>query len=132
MKRLFVVCLLAIVAACGGESPADPGVSLTGTWRLQSINGANLPYSATDSGVVVSITAATLTISTNGTYSETFSVSAVEGATTVTTTVIQAGNWSNSGGTITFNDTTDGATYSGSLSGAVLTAIPGSVEVFVR
>ena len=132
MKRLLVACLVVLVAACGSESPAAPTVALPGTWHLKSVNGTNLPYVATEDTLSVSITAATLTISNDGTYNDLISASFVENGQVVNTAVIQAGNWSSSGGSVTFDDKTDGTTYSGSLSGAVLTLMPGSVDVYVQ
>ena len=48
MRRLFLMFALATLAACGENSSTAPvTVNLIGSWKLQSVNGAALPYSET-------------------------------------------------------------------------------------
>ena len=47
-RRLFVMFALATLAACGENGTTGPvTVNLVGTWKLQSVNGAALPFSQT-------------------------------------------------------------------------------------
>jgi hypothetical protein len=47
-RRLFVMFALATLAACGENGSTGPiSVNLVGSWKLQSVNGAALPFSQT-------------------------------------------------------------------------------------
>lgn len=124
----FAALALVLVAACGGDS-TGPGVTVSGTWHLQTIDGAQLPVSTTINGQPVTITADVLTMAQNGTYTDQTSV--VSGSVTATRT--EAGTWTAAAGSVTFDDQTDGILYAGSVSGNTLTEIIGtSTQVYTR
>ncbi|HEX7939622.1 MAG TPA: hypothetical protein VF483_11605 [Gemmatimonadaceae bacterium] len=96
MKRFVLLVAMAGVVACGTKekSITDTTVSVAGTYALQSVNNDPVPSNYNDAGNVVVISAGTLTMNANGSfsYSETWSTGA-----DVTT-----GVWSKTGDTYTF------------------------------
>jgi hypothetical protein len=106
-------------------------VGANGTWALQSINGSALPVTLGSGSQAVSVIASTLTISSNGNYNEV--VTLRPAGATANTTFTEIGTWSVSNGVVTFNDQTDGITYTGSVSGNTLTEnTAGFVSVYAR
>jgi hypothetical protein len=74
-------CVLAL-AACT-QSDTAPTVSLTGSYRLQMMNGQPLPYRYTASdGTLVEIDGEVLTLNSNGTYADVAQLYTAQGAVT--------------------------------------------------
>ncbi len=120
MRRLFQAAVLLAAVACSDNS-TSPTVSLTGTYSLMMVNGQSLPYQfPTGSSDVVQLNNDVLTLNSNGTYTD---VSQWTSSRTGNFTVTELGTYTATNGAITFFDQTDNTTYSGSLSGAVLTEI---------
>lgn len=80
MKRFALLVAMAGVVACGTKekSITDTTVSVAGTYTLQSVNNDPVPSNYNDAGNIVVISAGTLTMNANGTftYSETWSTGA--------------------------------------------------------
>jgi hypothetical protein len=131
-RAWIAVAVLVAAAACGSDDDStSPIVGASGTWALQSINGSALPVTLGSGSQAVSVIASTLTISSNGNYNEVVTLRPA-GATT-NTTFTEIGTWSVSNGVVTFNDQTDGITYTGSVSGNTLTEnTAGFVSVYSR
>ena len=123
MRRTTLgVLLLAATtatAACAGNDVTSPTVTLAGTYSLRTINGSPLPYTF---GSGVSLTSDVLTLRADGTYTDVGHYS--DGAVTT-----EQGVYTNSGGSVTFDDQTDNVSYQGSLSGRVLTEITNGFTV---
>ena len=79
----------------------------------------------------VSVISSTLTISSNGNYNEVVTLRPLGAASN--TIFTETGTWSFTNGVVTFNDQTDGITYTGSISGNSLTENTGGfVSVYAR
>ena len=117
--RLFVPILAAAaimsVTACNSSDATSPSVSIAGTWNLRTLNGSPLPYQVAPNTVIVS---ETLTLSSDGSYNDVASYS--NG-----TSFSEFGYFSVNNNLVTFNDQTDGITYTGAISGNVLTEVSG-------
>jgi hypothetical protein len=109
MRRFLLVGLIVALAACNNDS-TSPNGSAVGTYSLRTYNGANLPV---DFGGGVLLQSDVLTMNANGTYTDVAQFT--DGPRT------EQGSWSINNNLITFNDFTDGISYTGSLSGSVLT-----------
>lgn len=110
MRRIALLGLVAVaLAACNNDSTSPNGTAI-GTYDLVTVNGSNLPV---DMGNGV-LTSDVLTLNSNGTYIDQATYSNASSQT-------EQGNWSISNNLISFNDITDGLSYTGSLSGTVLT-----------
>lgn len=131
-RAWIAVAVLVAAAACGSDDDStSPIVGANGTWALQSINGSALPVTLGSGSQSVSVIASTLTISSNGNYNEVVTLRPA-GATT-NTTFTEIGTWSVSNGVVTFNDQTDGITYTGNVNGNTLTEnTAGFVSVYAR
>jgi hypothetical protein len=130
----FLVGLLVVAIACGGDASTGPSGDVSGTYDLKTINGMPLPFVFPPSGgTTTTITSSVLVLAGNGTYSEQIGVKAVTGTTTSTSTITELGTWTAFNGAITFTDHTDNVTYHGSVSGSTLTEINnGYTSVYQR
>jgi hypothetical protein len=110
MRRLALLAAVIALAACNNDS-TSPNGQVTGTYSLRTVNGNALPYTFSDGSVLVSDR---LSLNNDGTY---FDVATFSNASNAT----EQGLWSINNNLINFNDQTDAFSYSGSLSGSVLT-----------
>jgi len=110
MRRLALLAALIALAACNSDS-TSPNGQVTGTYSLRTVNGNPLPFTFSDGSVLVSDR---LSLNSDGTYIDVATFSNAGSAT-------EQGLWSINNNLISFNDQTDAFTYSGSLSGSVLT-----------
>jgi hypothetical protein len=125
MKTVFIAALAFGLAGCNdGSNSVGPNDSLSGEYALRTVNGNPLPYTFSDGSTV---TSDVLTLFVDGTFSESFQLS--DGRL-----FVDQGFYTANNGALTFNDQTIGVTYSGSISGTVLTEIfpNGLTEVFQR
>ena len=130
-KAWVAVAMLVAAAACGSNDSTSPPLGASGTWSLQTINGTALPVTIGSGSQAVSVISSTLTISSNGNYNEVVTLRPLGAASNTIFTEI--GTWSFTNGVVTFNDQTDGITYTGSISGNSLTENTGGfVSVYAR
>jgi len=123
--------MLVAAVACGSDDSTSPVLGASGTWSLQTINGTALPVTIGSGSQAVSVISSTLTISSNGNYNEVVTLRPLGAASNTIFTEI--GTWSFTNGVVTFNDQTDGITYTGSISGNSLTENTGGfVSVYAR
>lgn len=85
--------LAAAVAACGGDGATEPPpipepVSAVGTWTLSEIAGGPLPW--TEPGESCSITAGSLAVLSDASYTESVTVACAGGAVV---TLSDSGTW---------------------------------------
>ena len=98
------------LAACNNDS-TSPNGSAVGSYTLVTVNGSSLPVDMGNGSV---LTNDVLTLSPNGTYIDQATFS---GGGTQT----EQGTWQINNNLISFNDITDNLSYTGSISGNVLT-----------
>ena len=121
-KVWMAAAILAVVGACGSDDSTSPNVGASGT---------ALPIMLGSGSSAVTVFASTLTISANGNYNEV--VTLRPAGTTSNTTFTEVGTWTSTNGVVTFNDQTDGITYTGSVSGNTLTeTTTGFTSVYAR
>ena len=118
MKRFLVPVLavtMALGTACAGDVTGPTG-SITGTWSLRTLNGQSLPVQTGSSTV---ISGEQRTLNPDGSYNDVVYFTNGNSAT-------EFGYYTVSNNQITFNDQTDNFTYTGSISGNVLTTFDGN------
>lgn len=113
MRRITIAALGIGLAACSNMDSTSPSVSLAGNYSLRTINGSPVPYTFASG---VTLQSDMLTINPNGTYSDTEQDSDGQ-------VIVEQGYYTSYNGAITFTDQSNNNTYSGSLSGSVLTEI---------
>jgi Lipocalin-like domain len=110
MRRIALLIAVIALAACNNDS-TSPNGTVIGSYSLRTINGNTLPYTFSNSNVLVSDR---LTLNSDGSYFDVASFSNSGQST-------EQGTWSINNNLITFQDHTDGISYTASLSGNVLT-----------
>lgn len=126
MRRVLNFCIILVCMACGGGDGGDATgptmVSISGTWNLQTVDGAALPYVVTQTGTEkIEITADVLTFTATGTFTEITAVRSTNSGQVTTQSVADAGNYTLTGNTLkAFYG--DGSTITGTLNGNTLNA----------
>ena len=129
MRRLMPL-ILALVVACGSDSTVSPNptpASLAGTWALQNINGALLPFtlSQTDTSKT-ELLSDVVTAVVAGTYTEVAQLrTTVKGQATLASGS-DAGTYTLVGNALTFRSV-DGSTITGTLNNTSFTIAAGGV-----
>ncbi|HSL70212.1 MAG TPA: hypothetical protein VK864_08205 [Longimicrobiales bacterium] len=118
MKKLLAVMMLALLPlACDDDSSGPDDEDIAGTYTLRTVNGQNLPFALIVLGTAyrLEVTAASVTINANGTYSASSTLRETEDGMTTTTTETSAGTWTRTNNAITFRDTADQSEINASL-----------------
>lgn len=113
MRRLLAATILALAAACGGDASQRPLV-VPGTYVLQTVNGAPLPYVVQPSGPKVELTSDQFVLATGGTFTNHTVVRTTNGSSVTTDPFDEAGTWTASGTTVNLKYT-DGTIVTGAL-----------------
>lgn len=117
-KFLLLVALLFPLSACG-DDPTDPTQAVVGTYTLVQVNGANLPALVLQNATGrYELLSGTLTLRSDQSFSQILTVRLTPPGSSFPLSEI--GTFSVSGNTVNFQ-TSAGATYSGTLSGNMLT-----------
>jgi len=109
---LVAACALSAAACTDNNSITSPTVDIVGNWNLRSLNGSPLPYNLGNRSIVNE----QLSLNNDGTYTDVATYS--DG-----NFFNEFGYYSVNNNVVTFQDQTDQITYTGSISGSVLTEI---------
>lgn len=106
MRRLLSTLALATLAACGGGDDPPAPRQLPGTYPLVSANGRSLPavlYEAP--GYKLEVTAGTITLSGNGSFTDSYTVrETIDGVVQPVEVIPCHGSWTRSGNTVTLSE----------------------------
>ncbi len=124
-KLALAIGALAITfaTACGGDSTTQPTpASFAGTWSLQTVNGAALPFLvATNGSDKLEITSDVFTVTSSGTFDEMATTrTTISGVATVDT-LNDSGTYTLNGSAVTLTFASDGSSIAGTLSGNSMT-----------
>lgn len=121
LARITAAALIAVAGACGGDGNGITDVaSVAGTYSLKTVNGAPLPFVFFDEGgYKLEVTAASYTLSSAGTFSNTATIRETENGAVFTSTETITGTYTVSGASVTFIGS-DGESVTGSISGNTL------------
>jgi hypothetical protein len=121
MRKLFLA-LVALTVACGDSTTEPTMSSIAGTWELQTVNGAALPYVIFQQGTEkVELTADVFAVTSAGTFTQLSTVRTTSNGQTETETIPDAGTYTLVGTALTFKFNSDQSTGTGSVSGNTLT-----------
>ena len=128
-RRAFLVLAFALAACSSSTAPT----SIAGTWTLQTINGASLPFVIAQSGSDKSeILADVITLTGAGTYTETTTFRVTLSGVATTQSIPDGGTYTVSGSTLTIHPD-DGSTGTATWSGNTITAaVEGFTFVYKR
>jgi hypothetical protein len=133
MRSILLLGIALTLAACGSDAAVTPPpeASISGSYQLTTVDGQTLPFTAIDLGTYkAQIVSGVLALDTNSTYSLTFDVSLDDGVKLRTVTEGDAGQWSMSGSAINLASARDTTSWTGTVSGNVIT-IQSSTRVLV-
>ena len=131
MRRLVACLALALFASCGGDSATGPtSASVAGTWSLQTVNGAALPFVlAQDGADKLEVTGDVITAAENGTFSSLTHFRSTISGEVSEDDIADTGTWTLSGSSVTFRFTSDGTAGTASISGGTMTFTQGSTAL---
>ena len=133
MRRLVVLLTFAAAVACGGDSSTSPSATVPGTYTLQSINGAPLPFiyfqSGADKGEIV---ADTLILNDGGTWSESGTDRQTQSGQVTTQTITDGGTYTLSGNALTLVSAQFGPTNAAVANGTLTLTAQGVVGIYKK
>jgi hypothetical protein len=119
---MVAALFLAAFVACGSDSSTNPGANVAGNYSLRTVNGSQLPYTLSSSGVnKLEITDDVVIINDGGTYTESGHTRTTTSTGVTTQSVVDAGTYTLNGTAITFRSSVDGSSTFGTVSGSTLT-----------
>ncbi|MFQ5529285.1 MAG: hypothetical protein ACE5FP_02960 [Gemmatimonadota bacterium] len=131
--RPVVMAILAggLLAACGDGlsiSTGPGGISIFGTYTLETVNGESLPFLAFQVGNDrLEIISGSVRLNSDATYTTSFIFEWSESGTVIPVT--ESGTYTVAGNTIVFTDSL--GTFTGSISGNTLTVVDDDGATFV-
>ena len=122
MRTLLAVMMVMGSMACGGDSSTSPSsASVSGSYALNTVNGAALPFVIQSGPTSVTITADALVVADNGSWSEVGSYTQTFNGKTSSGTQNDGGSWVRVGTAVTLTSTTQGGgSYNGTFTGSGL------------
>lgn len=131
MRRSFLTTLLlatTLLAGCGSDTSTGPRQTIVGTWNLQSINGAALPYVAQTDVGTIEILGDRIVVSADGTFTDALVVRVTSNTNVVTSTINDTGNYTVNGTAVEFVFASDSTSGTAALSGDNFTFADGGVS----
>jgi hypothetical protein len=105
-KSLATIVALVAVAACSDSTAPGGGQQAAGgSYTLQTVNGADIPYTYTSGANTITIQSDTYMLNANGTYSETITESISNGSTSSPGADTESGTWAQNGTAVAFTPT---------------------------
>lgn len=106
MRTINCTLALALLVGCGGGDKAAAPKTVHGTYPLVTFNGSALPAVYVQApGYKLEVTAGTITLNANGSFTDSYSFRETEGTTVTNTTIPCGGTWAQSGNTLTLQET---------------------------
>jgi Lipocalin-like domain len=123
MHRALAIVVILVAIACGDSTGPTPA-SVAGTWNLQAVSGNSLPYTLSQSQVVVTQISGGAIVATRArTFTDTITVKTIANGQTTTAKYADAGTYSLSGTAISFVFKSDGSTGTTVLRGDSVTLV---------
>jgi hypothetical protein len=136
MRKLIPVlvgalALTATATACGGGDSTAPQ-SIAGTYTLQSVNNAPLPFTTSeDATYKAEILSWVVTLNGDNTFSHVFRGRSADNGLTTENTLTSSGTYTRSGATVEMIDNSDNSRLEASVSGSTMTiVIDGPIGTF--
>ena len=121
LRRSLLLLLTSIfVLACSDATGADR--DLVGNWRLQTVDGLQLPFTLTQSEVDrLELTGEEMTLLASGRFTMVTTFRVTDGNNVFAESIPDAGTYAVDGSTVTFTFDSDGSTASATVDGNAMT-----------
>jgi hypothetical protein len=124
MRRVSIALLMLAVMSCGGDSATAVLSEFSGTYSLTTVNGVPLPFQV-QASPKVEITGDRFLFDPSGGMTQTTSVRLEDGPATATQNISDTGKFEFDGTTVTMHFSSNGSTYSGTVSGSSFLIVDG-------
>ncbi len=131
MRKFIAAFAFLTLSACGGDSSTNPSASIVGTYTLQSINGAPLPFIAQAAAPRIEVLSGQAVINVGGTYTASNVYRTTSGSTVSTTTDNDAGTYTTSGTAVAFTSK-DGSVSTGTIGTGTVTVAEGGFSFLYK
>ena len=135
MRKMLIAVAAVALLGCGGDS-TGVAASPVGTWNLQTVDNAPLPYTAVfiaNPLYKLEILSDVFVVRADGSYTETFTERETDGSTVTTTSDDDTGTWVQNNGALTITSSSDQSAVSAAISGNTITVnSEGLILVFKR
>ena len=126
--RRFIPIMLGVLAvtatACGGGDSSTAPTSIAGTYTLQTVNNAPLPFTTSeDATYKAEILSWVVTLNDNNSFSHVLKGRSTDNGVTTENTVTGAGTYTLSGATIDMFDSSDNSHLQATVSGSTMTVV---------
>ena len=129
MRRVMLIAGLVVVSlmngACGENSTGPTNASIAGTYNLQTVSGAALPFVTSAANPKSEIVGAQVIVSASGSWNATVSVRITTGTTVATQSQVSAGTYTLAGSIASFKNNADETITAVTVSGNTLSATSG-------
>jgi hypothetical protein len=126
MRKLLTIGAVLLAIGCG-DSTAPAG-SVAGTWNLRTVNGFSIPFASNG----VELTSDVITASASGTFTQMTVVKKTQGGQVTIDSIPDAGTYTISGHSVTFDFTSASPSGTGILDGNTLTVTTDITLVYRR
>ena len=127
MRRLIPVLLgaLALTAtACGGGDSSTAPTSVAGTYTLQSVNNAPLPFTTSqDATYKAEILSWVMTLNDNNNFTHIFRGRSTDNGQVTESTITGGGTYTRSGATVDMYDSSDNSHLQATVSASTMTVV---------
>ena len=133
LKLAFALLIAPLMIACGDDEPAGPSVdAVAGTYRLQTVNGAALPFAFINQpGLRVEVISDEYVLNANGTFTTTITLRETADTVVTTSSDSYSGQWEASGSNIHLSSVEFGVERASFSNGNTLTfALTGVTLVY--
>jgi hypothetical protein len=126
--RRFIPILVGVLAlaatACGGGDSSTAPTSVAGTYTLQSVNNAPLPFTTNqDATYKAEILSWVVTLNDNNTFSHVFKGRSTDNGQILENTLTSAGTYTLSGATVDMLDPSDNSHLQATVTGSTMTVV---------
>lgn len=122
MLRRILLSLIVSVLALACNDSTGPGPRVTGTWRLQTVNGFSLPFALPDVPVnKIEITSEVITMLPSGRFTDVNTFRVTDDSRIFVETINDEGSYTVDGSTVTMTYDADGSIYTATVSGNTAT-----------
>ena len=122
LSRVLACFTLFVAASCGGDSTAPGTGSIAGSYALQTVNGAALPFVVLQIGSdKIEVLSETVTLAEGDTFTQQGSLRLTQNGVMSIDGYAEAGVYTRNGTALNLVFTSDGTTATGTISGNTIT-----------